>query len=122
MSNLEGNPTDAFAEGNLALSDPVRDPPKRKKAQPPVHADEERTTIVLEDNEQIPPTGQFFGVNGVGYILRSGEPARVPNSLLNVLDTAIVSVPVVNAEKTVIGYRDRLRFPYRIVTDRRKAD
>lgn len=120
MTTIEGSPTDVFAEANLALTEPVREPPKRKKAQAPV--DEERTTIVLEDNEQIPPTGQFFGLNGVGYILRSGEPASVPNGLLNILDTAVVSVPVVNAEKTIVGYRDRLRFPYRIVTERRKAD
>ncbi len=107
------------AESNLALSEPVTAP--RKAKAPKSVATIPRTTIVLEDNEQIPPTGQFFGVNGRGYVLRPGEAADVPEELLSVLDTAVVSVPVKDASLNVIGYRDRLRFPYRIVTERRKA-
>lgn len=112
-------PADVFENDNLSLSDPVREPPKAKRAK--AEATEKRTTIVLEDNLEIPPTGQFFGLNGVGYILRSGEPASVPDGLLSVLDSAVSAVPITDGAKTVIGYRDRLRFPYRILSDTRKA-
>lgn len=113
------DPNSAFdgTESNLS---PLVDTPKKvvkAKGEPT----ERRTTIVLEDNEQIPPTGQFFGADGKGFILRPGEAASVPDEILNILDTAVSSVPVKDNSDTVIGYRDRLRFPYRIVTDRRKA-
>lgn len=115
------DPSVAFEETESNLG-PLIDAPKRgsKDKAKPVNV-EPRTTIVLEDNEQIPPTGQFFGVQGVGYVLRPGEPAAVPDGLLNVLDTAIISVPVKDTSDVVIGYRDRLRFPYRVITERRKA-
>lgn len=75
-----------------------------------------RVTIVLEENDSIPPTGQFIGVNGKGYLLRPGERASVPEAILEVLDNAVTSTPVVdNYSKRVVGYRPKLRYPYRIV-------
>lgn len=76
---------------------------------------EERVRIILEENENIAPGGQFFGVNGKGYMLRPGEEADVPLSVIEVLDNAIMSTPVMNAEQSIVGYRDRLRFPYRVI-------
>ena len=73
-----------------------------------------RVTIILEDNPEIPPTGQFLSVNGRAYVLRSGEKADVPEELLSVLNDAVMSVPVVVDDK-VVGYRDRMRFPYRVL-------
>lgn len=78
---------------------------------------EKRVKIILEENDQIPPTGQFFGVQGRGYVLRPGEVAAVPLSIMNILNCAVMSVPVVDAGQRVVGYRDRLRFPYRVVLD-----
>lgn len=80
-----------------------------------------RTRIILEENDQIGPSGQFFGADGKGYMLRPGEEAEVPNSILNILDSAVMSVPITDGSQTVVGYRDRLRFPYRVVTARRAA-
>ena len=96
----------------------VSRPPKAplKKAAAPT---DRRTRIVLEENDNIGPSGQFFGADGVGYQLRPGEEADVPESILNILDTAVMSVPVKDASDTVVGYRDRLRFPYRVVNARR---
>lgn len=78
---------------------------------------EEMWVIQLEENENIPPTGQFFGINGRSFILRAGEQARVPVGIVNVLNDAIVSVPNVDpVTMQVNGYRDKLRFPYRVVS------
>lgn len=73
--------------------------------------------IILEENDDIPPTGLYLGHNGTGYLLRPGEPADVPRKLIEILDHAVMSAPQTDpATKQVIGYRDRMRYPYRIVT------
>lgn len=84
----------------------------KPKAKP---AAEERICIVLEDNDQIPPGGQFVSAQGKAFLLQPGYPVWVPRSVLDVLDNAITSIPIVDAGNTVIGYRDRLRMPYRLV-------
>lgn len=82
--------------------------------QEKVQKGERRVKIILEESSEIPPTGQFFGINGIGYILRPGEPADVPESLLSVLDDAVQDVPVLNGDQ-VTGFRQKLRFPYRVL-------
>lgn len=82
---------------------------------PATPADEQRVRIVIEDNEQIPPGGQFLQVQGRPFLLQSGIEMDAPVSVLDVLDHAITSVPVTDENKNIIGYRDRLRFPYRVV-------
>ena len=77
---------------------------------------EKRVWIVLEDNDQIPPTGQFIGHDGVGFMLRPNLPAEVPVELLDILNNAIYSAAEVDqVTKQIIGYTERLRFPYRLV-------
>lgn len=88
---------------------------------PPVTVAEKRIRIILEENDNIPPTGQFFGVQGKGYILRPGEVADVPMSIIGILNTAVQSVPILDEGKRVTGYRDKLRFPYRVMSDMRTA-
>jgi hypothetical protein len=76
----------------------------------------ERVWIILEDNDDIPPTGLFIGHNGTSYLLRPGEPVPVPEHILEILDHSVTSVPVTDrTTKRVIGHRERLRFPYRRV-------
>jgi hypothetical protein len=76
-----------------------------------------RVRIVLDDNDEVPPTGQFFGADGVGYMLRSGEAANVPPEIINILNTAVWDAPIVDPQtKQITGYRKRLRFPYRILS------
>jgi hypothetical protein len=73
-------------------------------------------TIALEENDNIPPTGQFIALNGRTWILRPGEACEVPMGLVNVLNDAVMSVPNVDpVTKQIVGYRQKLRFPYRIV-------
>ncbi len=111
-----------WENGNLdepvALESRVDTPPVVQVAVAPPAA---RTKIILEENDQIGPNGQFFGADGKGYMLRPGEVAEVPDSILNILDTAVESKPIVDSGQTVIGYRDKLRFPYRVITDRRPS-
>ena len=88
-------------------------PQKRKRA--PRDAGP-RVKIVVEENEDIPPTGLPIGLNGKAYIIRPGEEVMVPMGVKEVLDQAITSVPQVDpSTRQVVGYRDRLRYPYRVV-------
>ena len=77
-----------------------------------------RVKIRLEQNKEIPPTGQFIGVNGVGYLLVAGVEVEVPEFLLDALDAAVESVPVFDERGNITGYQNKSRFPYQIVRDR----
>jgi hypothetical protein len=108
--NWEEEDVADLIEKNKVIDEPVQ----RKKAAP-TKSVEKRVRIILEENDEIPPTGQFIGHNGVGYILKPGQEASVPAKILNVLNDAIKSVPITDGSNTVIGYKDKLRFPYRVL-------
>lgn len=110
-SNIGGDT--AMFSGPVA-SDVIDRPPEPVKAPAPYQGP--RVRIVLEDNDQIPPTGQFFGHNGRGFILRSGEAADVPPEIIDILNHAQWDAPIVDEQtRQIIGYRRRLRFPYRML-------
>jgi hypothetical protein len=88
---------------------------KRAKAQKVDEGEQKMVKIQLEEVDNMSPTGQFFGLNGKGFNLRPGEPAIVPMGILSILNDALMSVAVLDGNQTVTGYRDRLRFPYRIL-------
>lgn len=78
-------------------------------------AQTERVNIILEENDNIPPTGLFIGINGRSYQLVAGEEVSVPVEVLNVLDDAVEDVPRVDGNRNVVDYRRKMRFPYRII-------
>ena len=84
---------------------------------PPTGMDKvDRVKIILEENDNIPPNGQYFGINGRGYLLRAGEEALVPRGIVDILDNAVQTTTITNPSTgRIIGHRDRLRFPYRLM-------
>ena len=97
---------------------------KRRAKRPKPHVEvpgpaspgNRRVRIMLEENDNIPPTGQFFSVNGRSYVLKAGLEAEVPVEIVNILNDAEQSVPDVDPyTNQVVGYRKKLRFPYRVI-------
>ena len=75
-----------------------------------------RVRIMLEENDNIPPTGLFIGHNGTSYMLRPGREVDVPPHILEVLDNAVMATGIVDPDtRKVVGYRQRLRYPYRMI-------
>lgn len=91
--------------------------PKPAKAAKAVAADAppKRVTIILEENENIPPTGLFLGINGRPYLIVPGENVDVPPEVIAALDDAVEAVPKTDQQGNVISYRNKLRFPYRVI-------
>ena len=74
------------------------------------------TWVILDDNDDIPPTGLFVGHNGIGFLIQTGVPVLVPNHVLGVLDDAIMEAPIIDPKtRQVMGYRPRPRYTYRKV-------
>ena len=74
------------------------------------------TRIILEENDTIPPTGLFVGHNGKGYNLTPGVEIEIPEGVLGVLNDAVMAFPQTDPQtQQVIGYRQRMRYPYRNV-------
>lgn len=74
-----------------------------------------RVTIMLEESDDIPPTGLFLGINGRSYMVRPGEEVEVPEEVVHCLNDAVMATPKTDQQGNVIDYRNRLRFPYRII-------
>lgn len=72
-----------------------------------------RVTINLEDSPDIPPTGLYIGYNGVPFMLKPGIDVSVPLPLCEILDNCRTFTAITDAASRIIGYRPKLRFPYR---------
>lgn len=89
--------------------------PKTKAKKKPVGMPE-TVKIILEENDDIPPTGLFIGHNGDSFLIQPGVPVDVPARVLNVLDSAVMSSPIIDPNTlSVTGYREKMRYPYRYV-------
>ena len=83
-----------------------------KKAEAATAAGEQLFDITLHDSPEIPPNGQFIGINGKQYVLKPGVRVRVPASVLEVLDNAVHAVPELDANMRVMGMRNAPRLTY----------
>ncbi len=101
---------------NLGEPTPKRAPRAKAAAPAATVGMPETVSIILEENDDIPPTGLFIGHNGIGYLLRCNERISVPKHVLNVLDDAVMSMPRMDPQsQQVIGYNERRRYPYKVV-------
>lgn len=119
----QGNPDEAAAAVEAAIQARIdaavaealaNQAPVDVPAPPP--AEGKRIRIILEENDGIPPTGQFFGANGRSYLIRPGEEVDVPMEVISCLDDAVMETPVTDMNGNLEGFRKRLRFPYRVVS------
>ena len=102
--------------GSLAAGAEEQEAVTRKTRKPKTVSAPKLVKVVLQDSPEIPPTGLFIGHNGTGYILKAGVPAMVPEFLLEILDNAVMSVPVMDPDSLqVVDYRNRLRYPYQVM-------
>lgn len=94
-----------------------KSPVKKAKKPRPAVTKPKTTRIVLSENDDIPPTGLFLGHNGRGYLVQTGVEVDIPNYVLDIINQAVMSTPIIDPEtRQVTGYRNRLRYPYQIVT------
>jgi hypothetical protein len=109
---------DNEAAGNLPPA-PVkakRAPAKEATVSEVITAEQsKRRKIILEENDNIPPTGLFIGINGRSFVIRAGEEVLVPLEVIAVLDDAVEDVPRVDGNSNVVDYRRKMRFPYRVI-------
>ena len=88
---------------------------KRRVAKP-AQGMPQKIKIILEENEVIPPTGLYLSHNGRPYVIQTGVEVEIPVFLKEILDNAVISIPVTEpSTQQVIGYRNRLRYPYRVI-------
>ena len=72
--------------------------------------------IIIEENDAIPPTGLFNGLNGRGYVVQAGVEVNVPAALIEILDNAKFDAPVIDPmTRRVTGTSRRSRFSYRVI-------
>jgi hypothetical protein len=74
------------------------------------------TRVIIDQTDAIPPSGLFVAHNGRTFMIQAGVEVDVPNFIIQVLNDAIMTQAVTDPETSrVIGHRNRLRFPYRVV-------
>lgn len=76
------------------------------------------TRIIIDQTDEIPPSGIFVGHNGRTFMLQAGVEIDCPDFVIDVLNDAIMTAAVTDPEThRVVGHRNRLRIPYRVVRD-----
>lgn len=75
--------------------------------------------IILDPHEDIPSRGGLYvGYNGRQFLLPTNRPVLVPQGVVNVLDDAILEVPVRDPDTLrFLGSRPAKRFQYRFTQD-----
>lgn len=74
------------------------------------------TRIMIDQTDEIPPSGIFLGHNGKTFMLQAGVEIDCPDFLIDVLNDAVMTAAITDPEThRVIGHRNRLRIPYRVL-------
>lgn len=131
LGDIPGTPLEAaLAAAKPAEPEKAKKPPRERasRAKPAAERTEELEaepkakthnrhgerlfTITLHDSDEIPPNGQFVGVNGDQYLIKPGYPVRVPASVLEVLNNAVQGKPVLDGQMRVESMRQAPRLTY----------
>ena len=90
-----------------AFKDESTAPAVSKKVAKAAVPEVKRVKIILEENDEVPPTGLFLSVNGVGYVLRPGDKINMylitPSITYGDGETSVKSVVTENNIKGKIG-------------------
>lgn len=113
MDDMDDDTLQSILE-EIAAKKAVRAANKVIKYTMPGYGSVATLRILLEDNADIPPTGQYIGVNGNGYLLKTGVWCDVPLPIIEVINHAVQMQPITNAAKQVVGWREKMRYPYRV--------
>jgi hypothetical protein len=115
MAEMSATPEAAAANAAAAIA--AVEPGIVAKVNAAPNVLQNRVWIVLQESPHIMRgQGQFFGINGAGFLLKPGKKAFVPQGIVDVLEAAVEDIPDVDPDTLqVVGYRQRLRFPYSIV-------
>lgn len=82
---------------------------------PPAAAATEKKAVIMIDEVAGQPNYEFVGVNGVGYQIKRGVEVEVPLSVVEVLNNAIATRSVTDAEGRVVGESDYHAIPFRVI-------
>lgn len=92
------------------------------RVEPPKKVEKTRR-IILEESEHTLLGGQHFGLNGRTWKIRPGYEVDVPLGIIEILNNAVEERAVIDPlTGRIIGYRKRMRHPYRIVPTREELD
>lgn len=116
-SNL-GDPLDHDGDGrkggSLKGEKSTRARAAKKNVAVQATDDPDASWIILDDHDDIPPSGLPLSHNGEAIMIMTGVPVKVPNKYLNILDDAVQSRPVIDPlTRQTVGWRDAPRYPYR---------
>lgn len=90
---------------------------KKKGVAVQATEDPDSTWIILDENDDIPPSGLPLSVNGEAIMILPSVPVKVPNRYIEVLDNAVIAKPVIDpVTRQPIDWRPQPRFPYRRVS------
>jgi len=73
--------------------------------------------ITLHDSKEIPPGGQFVGVNGKQFWIKPGIRVVVPRYVVEALNNAVGGQPDVDDKMRVVGVKNMPRLPYTVHLD-----
>lgn len=111
------SPVPKRAAAKPASAKPAPAKPAPAKAAEPEDPMDRLVCITLHDSKEIPPGGQFVGVNGKQFWIKPGIKVIVPRYVCAALDDAIVGVPDVNDKMQVVGVRNTPRLTYTVHLD-----
>lgn len=124
----DNTPATGSAESAFAQPLPIPEPARKKSAPRQAAPKTEKSvdskdpmekliTITLHDSKEIPPGGQFVGVNGKQFWIPPGRKVTVPRYVVEALTNAVKGEPEIDEKMAIIGTREVPRLPFTVHLD-----